>query len=492
MRDPNGLRDSVQYDAQTWNSAVLVRNGDNATTTVHFDSLGRPDYVVNPVGTRTDYRYDLSGRLLKAKAGGTSTTAPTTATFYNGANLVDRVEVYSSPGGVDETPVGVIQVTKYYYDRLGRVDSTDTPGGRRIRYPTRDAFGNPVQEYPGNNTLIVRLFDWQGRQTTESPSQVSPYIGPIATGQTFAAPVADSVYESLNLSSGVTLSPGQGHSTKYDNKGRVVWTASQQALETDSIIVHRLGYTRAGVLIADTVRFRGGARVIRTFEYNRRGQRTLARDTIVLLGSGTLSGERGGTVRYYYSATTARMDSMVGTSGSVKVAKIRWLYDRGGRDSVRVVRLGSGSGYASDSLRTRFTYDAAGRVSVIVDSSNTGVWHRFSSPVYNLADQLKSAQGRWPTSGGGPANAYDYTSNYAYDSVGGTWRLLSATRSIPSSNNSYSYDVFGNQLTESYKSGRRPGVRLVRQRQLHLRARQRAGAHGQRRKRVCEVQALLA
>jgi RHS repeat-associated protein len=448
IQDPNGLQDSVQYDAQMWNSAVHVRKGDGATMRVFFDSLGRPTYVLDPVGTRTDFRYDHSGRLLRTKTGQGSATAPTTAAFYNGANLVDSVRVYQSQG-VDAGPDGTVQHTRYYYDRIGQLDSTLTPGGRRLAFGGRDGFGNPNAEYPGNSTTITRLFDWQGRLYYEQPSHVDP-DSPLVPGQAFAEARADSVYQSLGLALGPTLSLGQINEVKYDNKGRVIRTSSRENGATDSIIVHRLAYTRAGVLIADTVTFRGGARVIRSFEYNRRGQRTLARDTIQLLGSGTLSGERGGTTRYYYSATTARMDSMVGMSGTVKVARIRWLYDRGGRDSVRIVRLGSGSGYATDSVRRRFGYDAAGRLSTIVDSSNTGIWHRFSSPVYNLADYLKSAQVRQPAASGGPAYAYDYTSTYSFDSAGATWRLLTAQRTTPLTTNGYTYDVFGNRRFESY------------------------------------------
>jgi len=451
VTDPNGLSQSMQYDATTWNSAVSTRAADNASARAFYNTYGRPDSILDPINVRTFFRYDQLGRIRGIKTG-FGPTAPTTRTYYAPGGLVDSVRVFGAGDafveGMDTLPIGSVQTTKTFYNRLGLVDSTITPGGRRMTVGAqRDNYGNPVFEFTGNGTSVERLRDWAGRVYYQAFTQVDP----VTLGQEFASPPADSIYRSLGLEVGKTLSAGQQDTLAYDSKGRLVLQLRREGpYFTDSTVAHKLGYSRVGALTADTITLRGGARVIRSFEYNRRGQRTLARDTIVLLGSGTLLGERGGTVRYYYNPATARMDSMVGMASTLKVARIRWFFDRGGRDSIRIVRLGSGAGYAADSIRTRFIFDAAGRISLIVDSSaTTGIWHRFDSPLYDAADHLKGAQGRRPNELGTVGTD---TFGYGYDSTNGTWRLRSTTKQWANLiwTNSYTYDTVGNRLTDDH------------------------------------------
>jgi hypothetical protein len=142
----------------------------------------------------------------------------------------------------------------------------------------------------------------------------------------------------------------------------------------------RWGYTRAGSLIADTLIFQDGATVIRRYEYNRRGQRTAARSTISL-SSGTI-GEASDSTVYVYSATTGRLSTLTGWSGATKIAAVRWLYDRGGRDTLQAVALGGMP--AGQEVVTINRYDAVGRPTVI-ETKNVGAglptktWYRLAT-----------------------------------------------------------------------------------------------------------------
>jgi RHS repeat-associated protein len=456
--DPNGLADSVAYHAGTWNSETHVRQADGATSRAFYGPFGRPDLLQDAVNTPTSLRYDLSGRVVRSKVGAvTSLTAPTTETYYNRGGLVDSVRVFAA-SEMDGGPVGAVQTTRYFYDRLGQLDSTITPGSRQVepkarrRSFWRDRWGNPMWEFSGNGSFIGRVSDWQGRPAVTLLSQVDPAQS--MDGEQFAEPAADSVYRSFALRQGLTLSAGQTFSFEYDNKGRVISERGRQLAVDgmhDSSFVRRRGYSRVGALIADTLRFADGATIARRYSYNRRGQRTSATDTVVIAATkGTFSGtEGGGRTEYFWNTSTARLDSLVASySGPNRIARVQWLYDRGGRDTLVKTLLGGAP--AGGDLVERKVYDAAGRVSLL-ETSRGGVWYRFSAPTYNAIDELLSHGATEPGSGGGPsfALARNYTFTYAPD---GTRRLVSSQKGDgggPLATYTWTYDVFGNRLNES-------------------------------------------
>jgi RHS repeat-associated protein len=124
------------------------------------------------------------------------------------------------------------------------------------------------------------------------------------------------------------------------------------------------------------------------------------------------------------------------------------LYDRAGRDTLqRVTPWNSAPGTA---LATQFTYDAAGRLNLMATTSPAGTWYRFGSPTYNSIDELLAHTITVPGTGGGPPNGQTGGNSYTYASDG-TRRVTSAslrTGTTQESSNSYTFDVFGNKLTE--------------------------------------------
>ena len=459
--DPNGLADSVAYDAGAWNSAVHVRLGDAATTRAFYGKFGRPDSVVDAEGVPSVFRYDQLGRVLKAKTGVQSNiNAPTTETFHARGGLVDSVRVYGSDE-VDGTPATAVQTTRYWHDRVGQLDSTVTPGSRQVEPKARrqsfirDRFGTPVYEFPGNGSFVGRVSDWNGRVATMVYSQVDPAYS--IDGEKFGEPAADSVYRSFALRMGLTLSAGQSFSFDYDNKGRVISERGRQiAVDgmNDSAYVRYRKYSRIGAVVLDSLVFADGATVTRRFTYNRRGQRLLASDTVTIAsgkGAFPTGAERAGRTQYYWSDATARLDSLVATAsrtdsgGTVLVAKVRWEYDRGGRDTLQAVLLKRSTPELIEIKR----YDAAGRTSFL-ETSRGGVWFRFSGPTYNRVDDLLSHSAIEPGSGGGPAFAQARNYSFTY-SADGVRRLAGSGKSDaggPLSTYTWTYDVFGNRLTE--------------------------------------------
>jgi len=441
VRDPVGVTVEMRYERPTWNSAVGIRPAATDTSRMFYNAYGLVDSVRDGVGTRTRYEYDQSGRLLRSKIG-TLLLAPTTATFYNRSGLTDSVRVYASDDGSLATPTGTVQTTKYFYNRLGWVDSMVYPGGRRQKFSrTRD--GNPMYEYSGNGTMIGRSFDWKGRVGYEVPNQVGPDYR--MSGDSFATRVADSIYRSLGVQYGITLSSGQSHTYVYDNKGNV-----KEIRSTDvgsgpgNLTTRNYLYSLTGQITYDSLMFvKDGLAVARVYQYNRRGQRTLALTRISVTNGSIL--ERNDSLRYIYDSVTARLDSMVGRADSLvnswrTYGAVKWLYDRASRDTL--TRVTPWNAVAGTVLSTRTTYDAAGRPNLIATTKPGTTWYQFSAPSYNRIDELLGASLIEPPS-------LSSTMSYTY-ATNGTRRLMYG--SLRTGTHNYTFDVFGNELNESRTS----------------------------------------
>ncbi|MEO8199573.1 MAG: RHS repeat-associated core domain-containing protein, partial [Gemmatimonadota bacterium] len=451
VRDPNGLSESVSYNSTSWNTATHTRDGDAAVTTMIYNSTngtGRPDSVVDPVGVRTMMLYDRLGRVTYQKTG-TGLLAPVTHTIYLPGGLASETQVFAANDNAMGTPVGQVQSSKTFFDRLGQVDSALSPGSRSpVKVGRKQSFqgytrGQPTYTFPGNGTFIGRIYDWLGRTRSIVQNGVNPAIS--YDGEPFADAATNTFYNTLNLGVGPNLSAGQVYSYAYDNLGRMIGETGIDLYLRDTLGTHHKGYAASGALLADTVTYTGGLRVIRRYEYNRRGQRTVAADTVQLLGSGTLTGERSGKIVYGYNTISGRLDSLQATvdSGGAprEYARIYWYYDRGGRDTLHVVWLKPTSG---TKISTRTTYDAAGRVASITTSQPGTTWYSFGSPNYSKVDELTVNSATEPHAGG----PVTYTNTYATD---GTRRLKVSNRavaSLGSTATTWEYDVFGNRARE--------------------------------------------
>ncbi|AHE55635.1 DUF6531 domain-containing protein [Sphingomonas sanxanigenens] len=115
----------------------------DATITYTYNGLGQVTSKTEANGDRTDYVYDAIGRLTQEKGAafadytGTS-VRPTTTYAYNGRNDLTRTEV-SSAGYWD------VRVTKYVYDRAGRMTSM-TDAANFTRSYAYDAMGRVTRE----------------------------------------------------------------------------------------------------------------------------------------------------------------------------------------------------------------------------------------------------------------------------------------------------------------------------------------------------------
>jgi RHS repeat-associated protein len=436
--DATGARDSVAYDATTWNSLANVRVSDGTVSRVlHYDTHGRADSVVDAVGVLSVSLHDWFGRVTASRTGA-GLEAPVSRMFYRMGSQVDSVRVYGTSGSVGGTPGTPVQTTRYTYNALGWLDTTVTPAGRR-QYARHDRLGHPYFEYTGNGSYVARLYDFVGHMTTEYQSQSRP--GYTVDGQPFADAATTTAINYFNLTPGLTLSNGVQHAYVYNERG---WLTTM----LDSTSTTQRSYAPNGTLTSETIAFQDGASVVRRFTYNRRGQRRSAADTVYVGGS-----RLGTHERYFaYNDTTARLSEMSGYTGSSSWYFWTGLgYDAAGRETYRSVSLlGTGP-----SIVTNTGYDPQGRRQSVVTTAGSSTWYSFrasgSYGSYDELDRLRVATALEPAPSGGVADNPVYT--FTYDNAGGTGRLLTSNRSgLQSTNYTWRYDVFGNRRHEDCTS----------------------------------------
>ena len=195
--------------------------------------------------------------------------------------------------------------------------------------------------------------------------------------------------------------------------------------------------------------FADGAQVLRTYRYNRRGQRTAVADTVRRTSDGSLLW--ADSTHYGWNAATGRLDTLLATRQATGndslIAAVRWIYDAAGRDTLRTVKLSA----TGNALTTRVVYDAVGRVSQRTTSSPAGTWYSFGTSSYSKMGDLRSFQASEPAVAGDPTHNVLNTHSLFYDSAAGTRRLLESQREADSYlqyDYDWHYDVFGNRLLE--------------------------------------------
>jgi len=262
-----------------------------------------------------------------------------------------------------------------------------------------------------------------------------------------AAANVTALYDSLGFSGGATLSNGQVHTVAYDGKSRVRAMSTQDLGLGSQILYRGYAYSRTNQVVIDTLVLTAGVTVVRTYQFNRRGQRTLAATTVTPV-SGSVT-EPVDTMYYYYDNATARLDSMLEFVDSAgqrdTVARIRWAYDKAQRDTLRGTKVYAGA--SSTELTTRYQYDSAGRMSLMQSSTPAGTWYQLGSPTYDAVGRLTGASETGPCAGSTPSCHVSRTDVERYDSLG-TGRLTYSSNS--DADYYWSYDAFGNRLNESW------------------------------------------
>ncbi len=455
VTDPAGVSVTAGFETAAWNTSLVTRPAISASETTHHGPFGRVDSLVSAEGHLTRFIHDSLGRVTHSVVG-RGDTVPVTRSVFAPGGLVREVQVYAASSAEPQLPIGAVQVTRYFHDVHGALDSLVHPGSRvgkvaRRQSWRRDRLGNPIWEFPGNGAYVARIYDFAGRLSYQNLSLVNP-TAPSADGEHFADAGTVAIYndplQSGPLSPGKQLSAGQVFERDYDSFGRLTWEMGRDVALGDTLYTRNLRYSRKGAVVADSLTYyeeTGRAFAAkRTFNYNARGQRTRRTTTLVPFQGGGIT-EPTDTLLYSYHATTGRLMSLTGKVGSATYAKVEFDYDVAGREVERRTFL---SGQGTPTLRRVWHYDAVGRRLADTTRSGNGstVWSVFRDPGYSKVDELLAFTAREP--GGGL-----YTHAHHYDDL----RRLTYTQKAVSGGvpwtNTWGYDQFGNRVRQVRATG---------------------------------------
>ena len=463
---PDGLASNSWINGVTWSTDSALSGG--ITSRYFYGALGRPDSTRTGAGTsasNTAYRYDSQGRVTHTRSGW-GPLAPASASFYGPSGLVESVRVYPANNDSLEQllPGGKIQLTRYYYNRLGAVDSMFGPGPRGITADTlarkqsfrRVASGDAVQSFTGNGSYVTRVFDEQGLLTDQSLSQVSE-TAVSGDGERYRAPFT---WPTGYLSpAGTWTHTGSAMMYGYDVNRQPIWNIAYDVFTHDTTLRVNRTFNAQGRLTDESRVFSGKLQAVRHIDYNRRGQRSMVTDAVGGLNGASVSGEVGGKQIFTYDNVTGRLLSVearvTGTGYTDQpFARLTMAYDASGRPSQRAIQLYDnifGSWAAGAISRERYRYSAStGRL--LADSTTVYGDSVTASGVlkglFQVADANYSSSGDDSLAttvipmGGGASHIEHY-----YYSTDGT-RRLTGSATYTGLGTGYTYDAFGNRRTE--------------------------------------------
>ncbi len=330
--DPRGLVATFLYDAKgnTIQAVADVGNAPhvNATSRFTYDAYGRVLTATDPVGTVTRYTYDAAENLIAATADAGS-------------------------GRLNLT-------TSYTYDTTGNLTSRTDPRGNTttMTYDAARRLVTTTASAPFNTgTLLVRTtntYDADGRVTAVTRSNG-------ATSQ-----VSSTSYTRTGQVQAVTDPNGNQTRSTYDLNDRLVSVTQPVAMSITRMT--RLSYDALGRL-ASVVDPTGTT--AEQYTYTANGKQASFIDA------------RGTTTRYTYDGFD-RLSQTTYAYGTALASSESYGYDADDNVTSRTTRKGDTITFAYDTLNrlttktppspapvVSYTYDLAGRVTSVSDTSST-------------------------------------------------------------------------------------------------------------------------
>ena len=398
----SGLTTTLGYDP--WLSLTSVTNPNLATTSLTYDSLGRPATGTSPYGAVTTYGYTTAGTLpVQQTSSGPSGFARTTLDGFGRAikvesgpsssSIVSWVDTIYQPCAC--SPLGKIQRvsqpyngsgtetwTTYWYDGIGRTLTTELPDGASQN--NYSYLGNTVTSYDP-------MWNWKTFTSNVSGNLVS-VLEPNPAGGTFTTSYT---YDWMNHLIGSSMTRGTTTQTRtfvYNGAGQLTSATNPESgtvsyayntdttldTKTDAIGQVTLYTYDASKNITETQIYPSG------LSY---GEDVCQRVTYTY---GTLSPEDGQLVSVQYGAPNPVPGYTLTTTcpGTAAPYAYRESYTHvaaGGVASKTLTLTTNdvawGGAPTTVSLNAAYTYDSAGRLSTAQYPSRGDPW----SPTYTYS-----------------------------------------------------------------------------------------------------------
>lgn len=462
LSDPNNpLSLTSQNDTVSFNGRTATRTY-NATTrtatetspagrlrTTVTDSQGRVSQQQQGTLAPTAFSYDARGRLSSRSQGGRSTsltydTLGRPQTITDSANRTVQFQ-YDSAGRVTQQTLPDNRVIAYSYDGSGNVTSI-TPPGRPAHSFTytpvnleKDYLAPAISGGGTNTTTYSYNADRQVTGITRPDGQqiALSYAGGKLTNQTFPTGAVSYGYNPQGNLSSASFSGGGTVNYTYDGSlltssawsgpvtGSVTWTYDNNYRKTSQSVngsnTINFGYDNDDLLTST-------------------GAMTLTRDSVNGLLSGTTLGTITDTMTYTSLGEVATAQASI---GGTAILAVQYTRDSLGRISTKTETIqGATTSYS-------YTYDAAGRLSEVKQNGLIVATYTYDSN----SNRLSKVGPTGPQSG-----TYDdqdrlltYNgSTYSYTANG---ELASKTSLQPPASSLYTYDALGNLRSATLPNG---------------------------------------
>ena len=391
ITDGNGIASSFEYDA--YGNLVCTINGNNESLQKKYSRAGRLIAEQSSYGGWYEYNYGADGFLVQTKEQG---GAAESVIYYPDETINFMTDSYGN-------------VSKYYYDKLGRAISilgvqskieceydslnrlvkqmvydlennmrcvyyktleystdgkkvTITEGGK---YKTRleyDAFGNLIKQTDGNGNTKVFEYDFQnhliaaydgyGNKTSyeyNAYGKVQKKINPDGS-------IINCEYNDFDLVQKITDENGIIYSAAYDNAGRLIKQKSRADVEKS------YEYDKAGRI----KNLKSGGELVESYDYQNLGRNVSVKDgnennylyTYDFFGRLVNEKNRKGVNQKYFYDEAGQLKSQNNFDGSVTTNNFYKAR------SVRIVSFSDGS-------KNQFVYDVAGNLLNIKNAYET-------------------------------------------------------------------------------------------------------------------------
>ena len=388
VRDPCGNVTSYVYDNLGRMKKVVYPGSTN--TTYIYDDVANKVTVLDELNQKTISYYDTIGRLYKTERYGTG------ATMYSRElmtyNWLDKVATQTNARGYTYS---------MSYDCLGRLVKVTDPSGS-VSTTSYDMISNMVNYTDAIGHKTVKVLDVLGRlsSTREYYSSSACYytnntydaVGNLLSVKASNGQITYMAYDSLNRLTSTTYPDTYVESATYDGAGRPITKTSRDGI-TSSLYYDTSGRLLRLVNPSDTI----------SYTYNAVGQEMTVKNSLV-------------TISYAYDVR-GRLKSVYEPLEALGATY--FTYDKAG--NLKTLK------YPSTALIT-YTYDAYNRPTQVVYSGVT-----LLTFTYNLDDSQATQK-----------DEYNFWTNYTYDNLGRTTKILATNSGTTILSLNYTYDRVSN------------------------------------------------
>ena len=373
MVDPLGRRTEYRYDGRNRLSETV--NPDGTVEKMRYDSDNNQTANIDAKGNRTNKVYDARGRLIRE----VDANGKITRFEYDATNqMVAQIDANNNR-------------TEYKYDELGR--RTDLTQGAKTSLASTskteyDKVGNVTAEVDGNTNKTQYVYDARNRQTR--------------------------VIDALNPSGTTT--------TKYDNVGNV--TSIKDPVNNTTQFV----YDARNRLKSETNQFNK----TRAFEYDKIGNRTRITDRNNRVRSFTYDALNRETAENWLNTTNTPIRTITSTYDAA--SQLTFVKD-------------------PDSTY-QFSYDPKGRQIAVDNTGTPGAPNVLLNYTYDSEDNLLSVSDT--INGAAKGNTA-----YTYDTLNRVNRITQSGNGVASKRVDFGYDDIG-QIKSVNRYGDLSGSQLVR------------------------------